>query len=98
MCSIKVFFSMCEQRLLNIVAFRECDCRFHICLMASIADEELDPEKRQRFLSLHKLVCTEVERNDRVITVGVYSHPLSSVAIAECWPYLRCICSLCVFF
>lgn len=57
-------------------------------LMASVAEEELNPERRQRFLWLHKLVCTEVERNDRVITVRVDSHPLSSVAAAECTLFL----------
>lgn len=56
--------------------------------MAPIPHKELNPEKRRHFLSLHKLVCTEVERNDRVITVRVFSHPLSSVAIAECSSYL----------
>lgn len=53
-------------------------------------------EKGSIFFSLHKLVGAEAEKMT-VITVTLYSNPLSSVAIAECPSYLGVYLLLSVF-
>lgn len=66
-------------------------------LMVFTRRRNTEGEKRRHFLSLHKLVGAEAEKNDRVITVTLYSNPLSSVAISECPPYLGVYVPLSVF-
>lgn len=96
LCSVTASLSVCQLRLLNAVAFKNATADF-ISVNGFYQARNTAERKGSIFLLLHKLVYAEAGKMT-VITVTLFSNPLSSVAIAE-WPPYRGVCVLsCVWW